>query len=208
MLRDKNEAAAAKTRVCITDKDFTERACFKEVFRLISLQLCLFHVLRTFRREITCEKFKINSNTETTTVVGALKRKGKMCIFEQKTLSKKKKLIFESILNKEAFLKFKNEGKNIFSKDNLKKTLPSKLMDQNFFDNVKIFKDHFTFDTFDFIEKFHFNKKIKWKCTSCLTNLENKNSVGCDGCFDWHHLECAFLSAPPNENFWFCEKCK
>ena len=145
--------------------------------------------------------------TETTTVVGALKRKGKMCIFEQKTLSKKKKLIFESILNKEAFLKFKNEGKNIFSKDNLKKTLPSKLMDQIFFENVKIFKDHFTFDTFDFIEKFHFNKKIKWKCTSCLTNLENKNSVGCDGCFDWHHLECAFLSAPPKENFWFCEKC-
>ena len=29
-------------------------------------------------------------------------------------------------------------------------------MDQNFFDNVKIFKDHFTFDTFELIEKFHF----------------------------------------------------
>ena len=42
--------------VVITDKDFTERSVFSEEFSGSTLQLCLFHVLRSFRREITCDK--------------------------------------------------------------------------------------------------------------------------------------------------------
>ena len=42
--------------VVISDKDFTERSVFSEEFSGSTLQLCLFHVLRSFRREITCDK--------------------------------------------------------------------------------------------------------------------------------------------------------
>ena len=43
----------------ITDKDFTKRTVFSEVFPNASLHICLFHTLRSFRREITCEKLGI-----------------------------------------------------------------------------------------------------------------------------------------------------
>ena len=42
--------------VVISDKDFTERSVFSEEFPGSTLQLCLLHVLRSFRREITCDK--------------------------------------------------------------------------------------------------------------------------------------------------------
>ena len=45
--------------VIITDKDFTERAVFNEEFPNSSLHICLFHALRSFRREITCDKLGI-----------------------------------------------------------------------------------------------------------------------------------------------------
>ena len=48
-----------KVGVVITDKDFTERAVFVENFLGVSLHICLFHVLRAFRREITCEKLSL-----------------------------------------------------------------------------------------------------------------------------------------------------
>ena len=42
--------------VVVSDKDFTERSVFSEEFPGSTLQLCLFHVLRSFCREITCDK--------------------------------------------------------------------------------------------------------------------------------------------------------
>ena len=39
--------------VVITDKDMNERSCFSTAFPGISLEICLFHVKRNFRREIT-----------------------------------------------------------------------------------------------------------------------------------------------------------
>lgn len=44
------------TKFFMTDKDMTERQVIKETFPNVSLGICLFHVLRTFNREITCEK--------------------------------------------------------------------------------------------------------------------------------------------------------
>ena len=43
----------------ITDKDFTERVVFNEEFQEASLHICLFHALRSFRREVTCDKLGI-----------------------------------------------------------------------------------------------------------------------------------------------------
>lgn len=50
-----------KTKVVMSDKDFTERDVFKACFPAASLNICLYHTLRSFRREITCEKMGITS---------------------------------------------------------------------------------------------------------------------------------------------------
>lgn len=46
-----------RKKVVISDKNFTERAIFKKGFP--SLHICLFHVLRTMRREVTCDKLGV-----------------------------------------------------------------------------------------------------------------------------------------------------
>lgn len=51
----------AMTKVVMTDKDFTERTVFRKEFPKSSLLICLFHTLRSFRREITCEKLQIRT---------------------------------------------------------------------------------------------------------------------------------------------------
>lgn len=50
-----------KTKVIMSDKDFTERDAFTACFPMASLSICLYHTLRSFRREITCEKMGITS---------------------------------------------------------------------------------------------------------------------------------------------------
>ena len=50
-----------ETKVVKSDKDFTERDVFKSCFPALSLSICLYHTLRSFRREITCEKMGITS---------------------------------------------------------------------------------------------------------------------------------------------------
>lgn len=51
--------ACLNTRVFITDKDMKERTVIKSLFPHSHLIICLFHTLRTFNREITCEKLGI-----------------------------------------------------------------------------------------------------------------------------------------------------
>ena len=48
-----------KIKTVLSDKDFSERAVYKQHYPHVCLQLCLFHVLRTMKREITVEKMKI-----------------------------------------------------------------------------------------------------------------------------------------------------
>lgn len=51
-----------KTKTIMSDKDFIERDALTSQFPDSSILLiCLFHVLRTFRREITCDKLGITS---------------------------------------------------------------------------------------------------------------------------------------------------
>jgi len=49
----------SKVGVIVTDKDFTEKAVFNEEFPDASLHICLFHALRSFCREVTCDKLGI-----------------------------------------------------------------------------------------------------------------------------------------------------
>nr|XP_047141034.1 protein FAR-RED IMPAIRED RESPONSE 1-like [Hydra vulgaris] len=48
-------------QVVVTDKDMVEREVISEKIPNASLQICLFHTLRTFRREITVEKMCIKA---------------------------------------------------------------------------------------------------------------------------------------------------
>lgn len=48
--------AWVKTRVIIGDKDSADRIVYAEKFPCAALQICLFHVLKTFKREITTAK--------------------------------------------------------------------------------------------------------------------------------------------------------
>ena len=57
----KLNSAYCSTRVIMTDKDMNERDVLSEAFPNATLQLCLFHVLRTFGREITVEAMSIRS---------------------------------------------------------------------------------------------------------------------------------------------------
>ena len=48
-------------KTVITDKDMTERAVFKNCLPSVNLQICLYHTLRTFSREVTTEKMNVCS---------------------------------------------------------------------------------------------------------------------------------------------------
>ncbi|XP_050056000.1 zinc finger SWIM domain-containing protein 3-like isoform X11 [Aphis gossypii] len=56
----KFNSSSENIKMFMTDKDMTERQVIKEIFPNVSLAICLFHVLRTFNREITCEKQNIS----------------------------------------------------------------------------------------------------------------------------------------------------
>ncbi|KAE9535724.1 hypothetical protein AGLY_007625 [Aphis glycines] len=58
----KKNPISAKTRVYVTDKDMKERNVIKKVFPNAALTIFLFHTLRTFNRELTCDKRNITSN--------------------------------------------------------------------------------------------------------------------------------------------------
>ena len=54
------------TTVILTDRDMRELSVFGEEFPNAELQICLFHVLRTFKREITTERMGITSGEKCT----------------------------------------------------------------------------------------------------------------------------------------------
>ena len=50
-----------ETEVIMSDKDFVEREAFSKCFANVSLLICLYHTLRMFRLELTCEKMGVKS---------------------------------------------------------------------------------------------------------------------------------------------------
>lgn len=49
-------------KVFIADKDFADRVMFKEKFPEVLIQVCIFHALNTFEREVTCKKRNITDD--------------------------------------------------------------------------------------------------------------------------------------------------
>ena len=50
-----------ETEVIMSDKDIVEREAFSKCFANSSLLICLYHTLKMFRRELTCEKMGVKS---------------------------------------------------------------------------------------------------------------------------------------------------
>ena len=50
-----------KTKGVLSDKDFTKRTVFEKEFPSASLIICLFQTMRSFKREISCEKLDFRS---------------------------------------------------------------------------------------------------------------------------------------------------
>ena len=51
----------SEIRVIMADKDIKEREVIKDRLPNASLLICLFHTLRTFRRQVTCDKMGITA---------------------------------------------------------------------------------------------------------------------------------------------------
>ena len=61
-LRERNPEF--KPRVFMTDKDFNERAIIKELFPTATVLICLFHSLRSFKREISDKALGLAEGTQ------------------------------------------------------------------------------------------------------------------------------------------------
>ena len=61
----KHNAEWERVRVVMADKDMRERDVIKQSLPNAAVLICLFHTLRSFRREVTCEKMGISSGQRT-----------------------------------------------------------------------------------------------------------------------------------------------
>jgi len=57
----KHNSSWCAIKVVMSDKDFTERDAFVKCFPDATLNICLYHTLRSFSREVTCEKMGITN---------------------------------------------------------------------------------------------------------------------------------------------------
>ena len=62
----KNNEDWHKIRIIMADKNIGEREVSKQCIPNASVLICLFHTLRTFRREVSCEKMGISSSQRST----------------------------------------------------------------------------------------------------------------------------------------------
>ena len=69
----KNNEDWHKIRIIMADKDKGEREVLKQCIPNASVLICLFHTLRTFRREVSCEK-KENSSGQKSTCLEFLQK--------------------------------------------------------------------------------------------------------------------------------------
>ncbi len=52
----RHNSCASQVRVIMGDKDFNEREVFGQTYPGATMFICLYHALRTFRREIKTDK--------------------------------------------------------------------------------------------------------------------------------------------------------
>ena len=51
-------------------------------------------------------------------------------------------------------------------------------------------------------------KEGKWICPGCRKAIKCEDSVSCDRCLNWYHLQCTSLGKiPKKQNIVFCRHC-
>ena len=98
-LKKQNPTIEINTKILMTDKDIVERKVLKSQFPNADLQICLFHVLKSFSREIKVDKMNISAKEKETS------------LFHLQKIAYSKN-IEDYIFNKKNFKE--NVGRNVF----------------------------------------------------------------------------------------------
>ena len=75
--------------------------------------------------------------------------------------------------------------------------------------DIKIVRPFFSEQAWDAIQTVlkRKEKKDDWKCSICDHSLDGQ-SICCNKCLQWQHLECADLSVKPKSRYWYCKMCR
>ena len=85
--------------------------------------------------------------------------------------------------------------------------MPSQWKDQQV--DINVLRRFFDGDGWAAIEKVYQESLVEpWKCSKCVELLSDRESIGCDACLEWNHLDCVTLKKVPRSKYWFCPKCK
>ena len=89
--------------------------------------------------------------------------------------------------------------------------IPEKINHAVLDENVDIYliRKYFSIDAWLLVEDVLSSKKenIYWICVSCNQDLHSRQSIICDLCMNWHHLDCVGLTKIPKAKNWFCRSC-
>ena len=85
--------------------------------------------------------------------------------------------------------------------------VPMKCLDDNV--SLNNIRSYFTIDALKAVENVLSILRARgmWYCFSCSNNLDAAESLCCDSCLDWHHLNCVGPKQPPKKRVWFCRNC-
>ena len=101
-------------------------------------------------------------------------------------------------------------GGNLIAEEEVE-TRPEKIPRKCLDENVCIvqIKKYFSFDGWSVLTN---NIEVMrscgvWTCSMCSSDLDGNDSIACDSCLDWVHLNCIGLKRAPKTKHWFCRCC-
>ena len=85
--------------------------------------------------------------------------------------------------------------------------IPRKCLDENVC--ISQVKKYFSFDGWSVLENSIevMRTRGSWTCSKCCNELDSGQSIVCDSCLEWCHLDCAGLKRVPKAKHWFCRFC-
>ncbi|KAG1650974.1 Zinc finger SWIM domain-containing protein 3 [Nymphon striatum] len=85
--------------------------------------------------------------------------------------------------------------------------IPMKCLDENV--AINSIRKYFSFNAWKMaLEAIDtLREKGRWICKCCSCDLDEHESIGCDGCLEWIHMKCIAMKARPKLKSWFCRDC-
>ena len=91
--------------------------------------------------------------------------------------------------------------------EQIPENIPSTILEPQI--DLNLMKPLFTEEAWMVVEAVvHERQNLPWLCCKCGSDISDKESIGCDSCMEWVHLECAKLKKIPKTKFWYCPSCK